>query len=391
MPKRMTYEEFMDDPFTRRILKRFDETGKRILRRNVIWNRKNERPGESMTDKTLQSRLDRFCEEGVLEKTDKDGNRIEGGKKAPATYYKLLAKHQNVAIKAADIERLRAQSPYRLHSGTLTTIYGFDETDLDEDEEDQRAFLEVLEMMDLLALRLLKLKVKALQRTLDGLSSALGDEFDPIASWLIRLYTWLRALAPFMHAELGEPEEFLFTIQMLAAQRYALDETIDDLERSRIAESVGMATVLAAWEHIEIGDLIGKIGEKSLSGMAVVHIAPTLGESLASLDRLEERFERFVRSEGEVRMKGDTPLFEWLQDLIPDEDDQRHPHRPLRATIRRNLGKAPDEVKKRLVREARETQERFAKELLDTKLLEPPRMPTIEDMREYWGHRDTQT
>ena len=188
MPKRMTYEELMEDPTTQKILGKYAEVGKDIIRRTVL------RQGLHHT--VLQRRLDRLIEEGVLTKVNRQRRATKGGRRAPETYYKLLGEHWRTAIKSADINRLREQGLDKMTSRMVTTIYGLDVSDFEEDEEERKAFVEVLEKIESLTYTLMYMKTRVAQdRLSETLSMLKVEDVNPLTKWMIEYYAWLTHVA----------------------------------------------------------------------------------------------------------------------------------------------------------------------------------------------------
>ncbi|MCJ2557259.1 MAG: hypothetical protein LN415_09190, partial [Candidatus Thermoplasmatota archaeon] len=238
MPKKMSYEELMRDSFTCKILKKYRERGTYVIRRRELKD-------DDMNDMTLQRRLDRLCKENVLMKVNKKGKSINGGKEAPETYYELFGEHWKVAVKSADLERLREQWVGRMCSGSLTTVYGFDISDFGEDEEDRKRFLTILGKMESLARGLLLLKIGVLRRVLENTYATLDEgKSDPITIWMMKYYAWTTSMAPITGVEPGRIEDFIAAALKTVFLSLSLDQKVSEDEVKKVADDIPLAVAL---------------------------------------------------------------------------------------------------------------------------------------------------
>ena len=381
MPRRMTFEELMNDPVTQRILGKYAEEGKDRLRRNRLK--------KGLHDVTLQRRLNRLCEAHVLVKVDRDGNEIAGGVAAPETYYKLVGEHWKTAVKCADMNKLRRQKYDRMTSRLMTTVYGLSHLDFEGDEEGETRFAEVLERLDRLALTILFLKARLLQREIGKAYDDLGDKVaDPIARWMIGFYAWMKAMSPVMEMELPEPEAFVSEAleALLNLWRMAGEEADED-ERKRVLDGGEEALTLILSEHETVGSILELIEENPLEGMVVAHVTPTIGSEEATFDRTEDMFRRFLRSEGESEMDVDIPFFHWLKKRIRSERDLKHSKDPFRTILSKQFREAPEELRKETPKAKEESGDEYLYTMFRCRLLEMPPMPTCDEVRKHWGRQ----
>ncbi|MFQ5909511.1 MAG: hypothetical protein ACE5IJ_02180 [Thermoplasmata archaeon] len=381
MPKRMSFEELLQDPITERILGRYAEEKVDILRR--------VRLKKGLWDGEAQRRLNRLCEHGVLVKVDRDGNEIEGGRSAPETYYKLVGEHWKTAVKCADMNKLRRQKYDKMTSRLMTTVYGLDHLDFEGDEEGETRFAEVLERLDRLALTILFLKARFLQREIGKAYDDLGDKIaDPITRWVIGLYAWMKAMAPVTDVEHPELEDFVSeALSALFCVWREGGEEIDDNEGMRFLDGGEEALTMILGEHETVGSILKLIEENPLEGMVVAHVTPTIGSEEAALDRTEDMFRRFLRSEGESEMDVYLPFFHWLKKRIRSERDLKYSKDPFRTILSKRFRKAPDELRKETRKAKKESNREYLYTMFQYRLLEMPPMPTCDEVRKHWGRQ----
>lgn len=379
MPRRMTFEELINDPVTQRILGKYAEERKDSLRRNRLK--------KGMHDATLQRRLRRLCEADVIVKVDRDGNEIEGGTAAPETYYKLDGEHWKTSVKCADMNKLRRQKYDRMTSRLLTTVYGLDRLDFEGDEDGEARFAEVLEKLDRLALTLLFLKATVLQKELKKAYDDLGSKIpDPITRWVIGFYAWMKAMAPVMQKEPPEPEGFVSeALEVLLDLWKEGGKKMGEDERKRVLDGGEKALTLILSEHKTVGSILKLIEENPLEGMVVAHVTPTVGSEEAAFGRTEYMFRHFLTSKDRTERDVDIPFFDWLKGRIPSEEDLKYSKDTFRVTLSKHFRVAPEDLEKGIRKDWKESGREYLDAMFLGRLLEGPPMPTCEEVRKHWS------
>ena len=385
MPRRMTFEELINDPVTQRILGKYAEEREYSLRRTRLK--------KGMHDVTLQRRLRRLCEADVIVKVDRDGNEIEGGTAAPETYYKLVGEHWKTAVKCADMNKLRRQKYDKMTSRLMTTVYGLDHLDFEGDEDGEARFAEVLQKLDRLALTLLFLKARVLQKELKKAYDDLGGRIpDPITRWMIGFYAWMKAMAPVTDVELPEPEAFVSeALEVLLDLWKEGGKKMDEDERKRVLDGGEKALTLILSEHKTVGSILKLIEEYPLEGMVVAHVTPTVGSEEAAVGRTEYMFRHFLTSKDRTERDVDIPFFDWLKGRIPSEEDLKYSKKPFRVTLSDHFRVAPEDLEKGIRKAKKESDREYLDMMFLEKLLEGPPTPTCEEVRKHWSresHRE---
>ncbi|MFQ6060122.1 MAG: hypothetical protein ACE5KV_02350, partial [Thermoplasmata archaeon] len=126
-----------------------------------------------------------------------------------------------------------------------------------------------------------------------------------------------------------------------------------------------------------------------MRGMVVAHITPWSTKSEASYDRAEDRFRRFLGGQ-EKWNEVEGPVFEWLKERIPTEEELKSSVVPFRSLMHKYLlrGKTLDELEAHLQRMGKEIDPPFLEGAFRTRTLNPPRAPHIDDVRDYWRSED---
>ncbi len=380
MPRRMTYEELMEHPVTQKILGKYVEEGRDIIRRNVLR--------QGMHDETLQRRLDRLCEEGILLKVDRNRRPTRGGGRAPETYYILHGEHWRAAIKSADINRLREQDLEKMTSGMLTTVYGLDVSDFEENEEERKAFIEVLTKMESLSLVLLHMKARIAQRRLgEALASLKIEDVNPLTRWIIEYFAWINLVAPLVGIKRMTLEEYLRKAASAIPLMYEMENKLNDEETEELVRGVLRSMRFIYQHRDEYENIIQGQATGNLSGMVVAHVTPSPGRLEASYERTQDRFSQFLKWE-EV----EDPLFGWLKKYVPTAEDLRSSVVPFRDTFFKYFKRDPDELETHLQRMKEETDLPFLVKAFQTGFLNPPRAPGLDDVRDHWkseGEKET--
>ena len=380
MPKRMGLEDLLADEKTQMIIGRFAEQRSDMLRPSQLE--------KGLSRATLHRRLDRLCEYGVLQKVDREGNPTKGGQSAPETYYLLVADYWNTAIKCADMKRLGDQDPNRMTSGVFSTVYGLDPSDFEGHEDDEKRFLEALERLDSVALTFLLLRARVLQRALTKTQDVLDDgTFDPVTRWMVGCYAWMRAMAPLTGMEPDPPESFIVEAARALSELWRLGGGFSRAEAKSYLECFTRAVKFTMVSHALHGELLEAIGHKGMRGLVVSHITPVLGESEAVYARAEGRFRSFLRSEGRTAKEEEKQVFRLLRERIRSEKDMKGWGEPFQTVLSKHLKVAPDEIFDELSESSRKAHVEFMAEGFRSGLLDPPRMPTVREMREYLSGR----
>lgn len=381
MPKRMTYDEFMERPDVQKILGKFVQDGRNIIRRTDLR--------QGMHHAVLQRLLSRLIGEGVLMKVNRQGKPIRGGKRAPETYYMLLGEHWRTAIKAADINRLREQGLDRMTSGLVTTIYGLDVSDFDEHEEEKRQFLEVLEEIEALTYRLMYLKARMAQDWLNKTLSRLRiEDVNPLTKWLVEYHAWSSLVAPLVGIGQTTLDEFLRKAATTIPLVYERVGKLEDDETKKLVKCV-IGAMRFVYQHKEEYENIVQNGAGGkMRGMVVAHMTPSATLLESAHDRAEDRFRRFLRGEGK---EGDSegPFFEWLKEFVPTEEDLKSSVVPFRSILYKHKGETSEELEAQMQELEEGTNLPFMVRALRTGMLDPPSPPDIDDLRDYWRTEET--
>lgn len=384
MPRRMTYEELMEHPVTQKILGKYVEEGTDIIRRNVLK--------QGMHDETLRRRLKRLCEEGILLKVDRNRRPTKGGGRAPETYYVLHGEHWRAAIKSADINRLREQDLKKMTSGMLTTVYGLDVSDFEENEEERKAFIEVLTKMESLSLALLHMKARIAQRRLgEALAELKIEDVNPLTRYIIEYFAWINLVAPLVDIKRMTLEEYLRKAMSAIPLMYEMENKLNDEETEELVRSVLRSTRYIYQHRDEYENIIQDQATDNLRGMVVAHVTPSPGRLEASYERTQDRFSQFLKWEEEWD-EVEGPFFEWLKKYVPTAEDLRSSVVPFRATFFKYFKTTPDELETHLQRMKEETDLPFLVKAFQTGFLSPPRAPSLDDVRDSWkseGEKET--
>lgn len=385
MPKRMDLEDLLQDEKTQTMLGRYAEERVDTLRR--------VRLKKGLRDKEAQLRLNKLCEYKVLVKVDKDGNRIEDGQVAYETYYKLDGEHWKTSVKCADMNKLRRQKYDKMTSRLMTTVYGLSHLDFEGDEDGEARFAEVLQKLDRLALTLLFLKARVLQKELKKAYDDLGSRIpDPITRWMIGFYAWMKAMAPVMKKEPPEPEGFVSeALEVLLDLWKEAGKKMDEDERKRVLDGGEKALTLILSEHKTVGSILKLIEEYPLEGMVVAHVTPTVGSEEAAVGRTEYMFRHFLTSKDRSERDVDIPFFDWLKGRIPSEEDLKYSKKPFRVTLSNHFRVAPEDLEKGIRKAKKESDREYLDVMFLEELLEGPPTPTCEEVRKHWSresHRE---
>lgn len=393
MPKRMGLEDLLADQMSQMILGRFAEMRTDMLRPRDLR--------EGLKHGTLHNRLKRLCEYGVLQKVDEKGNPTEGGRAAPKTYYKLLGEHWKTSVKCADLNRLREHGYEKMASRLLTTVYGFDASDFENDEEGLNEFAANLKMMDLIATRMLLLKARVLQRRLGETFTRLEDGIkDPVARWVVKSYFWMTAVAPVLDMDPPVVMDFVSEVMpsLLSFWKMAGVE-IDDEGLRRLMGSSEHAMAIITQGGGVVQEIRRIIEANHLTGVVVSHIRPHVCGQEASSDRMEGIFRQRLKSRTDADLSVSEPFFDWLEERLKELEEKeakRHRRKPLNAeeslkyskepfevTLKTQFRAAPEEMKEEIWKEDRRSEKEYAAAMILNRLLEMPNVPTPEEAREY--------